>query len=76
MKGIKQRMKILIKLRIFAERLDMSGQITGQVRKSLLESGEEARHIQCSKLDSPICKTEHPVLTGQRIKNFKKNLRS
>jgi hypothetical protein len=75
MKGIKQRMKILIKLRIFAERLDMSGQITGQVQKSLLESGEEARHM-CSKLDSLICKTEHPVLTGQRIKNFKKNLRS
>jgi hypothetical protein len=50
-------MKILIQIEIFAERPDMSGQITRQVQKNLLESGEEARHIRCPKLDNPVCKT-------------------
>jgi hypothetical protein len=35
----------------------MSGRITGQVQKTLLESDEEAKHIQCPKPDSPVCKT-------------------
>jgi hypothetical protein len=39
----------------------MSRQIIGQVRKTLLESGEEVGHIRCLKLDTL-------VLTGQRIK--------
>jgi hypothetical protein len=35
----------------------MPGQITEQVRKSLLKSGEEAGHIRCQKPDSPVYKT-------------------
>jgi hypothetical protein len=35
----------------------MSRQITRQVRKSLLESSEGARHIRCRKPDSSVCKT-------------------
>jgi hypothetical protein len=47
-------MKILIQNEIFDEMLDMFEKITGQVRKSLLESGEEAGHIRCPKPDSPV----------------------
>jgi hypothetical protein len=50
-------MKILIQIEIFAERPDMSGHITGQARKSLLESGEEARHIRCLKPNNLVYKT-------------------
>jgi hypothetical protein len=50
-------MKILIQIEIFAERPDMSGHITEQVQKSLLESGEETGHIRYPKLDCPIYKT-------------------
>jgi hypothetical protein len=32
----------------------MSGRITGQLWKTLLESGDEARHVQCPKPDSPV----------------------
>jgi hypothetical protein len=39
-------MKILIQNEIFAERPDMFGQITGQVRKTLPESSVEAGHIR------------------------------
>jgi hypothetical protein len=35
----------------------MSGQITGQVQKSLLEFDDEAGHIRCPKPNSPIYKT-------------------
>jgi hypothetical protein len=52
-------MKILIQNEFFDERPDMSGQITGQVQKSLLESGEEAEHIRTPKPDSPVCKTRY-----------------
>jgi hypothetical protein len=54
MKEINQKKKILIQIGIFAGRTDMSGRITGQLRKTLLESGEEARHVQCPKPDSPV----------------------
>jgi hypothetical protein len=47
----------LIQIGIFAGRTDMSGRIIGQLRKTLLESGEEARHVQCPKPDSPVWKT-------------------
>jgi hypothetical protein len=50
--------KILIQKEIFAEKPDMFGRITGQVRKTLLESGEEVRHIQCPKPNTLICKTD------------------
>jgi hypothetical protein len=50
-------MKILIQIEIFAERPDISGQISGQVQKSLLESSEEAEHIRCLKPNNPVCKT-------------------
>jgi hypothetical protein len=39
------KMKILIQKEIFAERSDMSGQITEQVWKTLLEPGVEAGYI-------------------------------
>jgi hypothetical protein len=35
----------------------MSGMITGQVRKTLLEFGEKAEHIRCPKMDNSVCKT-------------------
>jgi hypothetical protein len=38
----------------------MSMRINGQVRKTLLESGEESGHIRCPKPDTS-------VLTGQMI---------
>jgi hypothetical protein len=50
-------MNILIQIKIFAERTDMSEQIAGQVWEHMLESGEEAGHIQCPKLYSLVCKT-------------------
>jgi hypothetical protein len=42
----KPKRKILIHFKIFAERLDMSRRVTGQVQKTLLESGVKVRHIQ------------------------------
>jgi hypothetical protein len=70
-------MKILIQNEIFAERPDMSEQITGQVRKTLLESsersgisGDQNRIVWFVKLDTLI-------LTAMRIKRkFRENLRS
>jgi hypothetical protein len=53
----KPKMKILIQIEIFAKRPDMSKWITRQVQKTLLESDEEAGHIRCPKLDSPVYKT-------------------
>jgi hypothetical protein len=38
----------------------MYGQITGQVWKSLLESGDEVRHIRCPKPDNLVSKTGYP----------------
>jgi hypothetical protein len=35
----------------------MSGRITGQIWKSLLESGEGAGYIRCPKLNIPVCNT-------------------
>jgi hypothetical protein len=61
-------MKILIQIEIFAERSDISGQITGQVQKSLLESSEKVGHIRCPKLDSPIYKTGYSSF--DRIENY------
>jgi hypothetical protein len=55
----KPKMKILIEIEIFAERPNMSRQITGQVWQTLLESDEEAEHIRCPKSDSPVCKIGH-----------------
>jgi hypothetical protein len=49
--------KVLIQFEIFAERPDMSGYITRQVQKNLLESGVEAGHIWLPKPDSPVCET-------------------
>jgi hypothetical protein len=64
MNGIKQRMKILIQLRIFAKRLGMSRKITRQVRKAYWNlvrrpdiSGVQNQTVQ-------FVKSEHPVLTG------------
>jgi hypothetical protein len=37
----------------------MSGWITEQVQKTLLESGEKVGHIQCLKPYSPVCKTRY-----------------
>jgi hypothetical protein len=70
-------MKILIQNEIFAERSDMSEQITGQVQKTLLESsersgisGDQNRIVWFVKLDTLI-------LTAMRIKRkFRENLRS
>jgi hypothetical protein len=70
MEEILIQLKILIQIEIFDRISDMSGGITRQVWKTLLESGEGARHIWCQKPDSP-------VLTGQRIKKEnRENLRS
>jgi hypothetical protein len=46
--------KILIQIEIFDRIPDKFGGITGRVRKTLLESGEEAGHIRCPKPDSPV----------------------
>jgi hypothetical protein len=64
MNGIKQRMKILIQLRIFAERLGMSRKITGQVRKAYWNL---VRRLDISGVQNQtvrFVKSEHPVLTG------------
>jgi hypothetical protein len=53
----KPKMKILIQNGIFAERLDMSGRVTRQIRKSILEFDEKGGHIRCPKLDSLVYKT-------------------
>jgi hypothetical protein len=50
---------ILIQKEGFAEGLDMSGRITGQVWKSLLESSEKDGHIRFPKLDTPVCQTRY-----------------
>jgi hypothetical protein len=70
----KPKRNILIQRDIFAKNPDMSGRITGQVQKNLLESGEGTGHIwwtiRFTKLDTPI-------LTGQRImEELRENLRN
>jgi hypothetical protein len=63
-----------VKTENFDRRPNKSGRITEQGRKILLESGEEAEHIRCPKLNSPVYKTR---LTGQIImKKLRENLRS
>jgi hypothetical protein len=44
-------MKILVQTKNFDRRPDKFGRITGQVRKSLLESGEKGGKYPLSKID-------------------------